>query len=385
MPPTTLRAAMTVEQLWQPAPGGSGTYIRELVRALREDGATEVVGVAARGHGNQGGEGSQGGEAIDELGIDVHASRLPRTALYEAWSSWRRPRIPRSCGEVDVIHATTWAIPPRSRPLLVTVHDLAFLRAPEHFTARGNRYFRRALDVARRDADLVIVPSQTTADDCQRNGFSADRVRVIPHGVRARAVAPSEVADLRRRYDLHSPYVLWCGTLEPRKNLTTLLDAFAEAAGHDPDLSLVLVGPKGWGPTSTQIVTRLDGPLGDRVAALGPLSGDDLQVAYAGARAFCFPSLWEGFGMPVLEAMAHGIPVVTSSGTSMAEFTQGAGLLVDPRDPQSLAGAILEATGPGHDELSARASARAREYTWAHAARQTTEAYRSLARTQSDA
>jgi glycosyltransferase involved in cell wall biosynthesis len=370
MPASIPRAAMTVEQLWQPVPGGSGTYIRELVRALGDDDTAEVVGVAARGHG---------GHPIGELGINVHASRLPRTALYQGWNSWRAPSIPRSCGDVDVIHATTWAIPPRSRPLVVTVHDLAFLRAPEHFTARGNRYFRRALNVALTDADLVLVPSLTTADDCHLHGFSPDRVRVVPHGVRARAVATSEVADLRARFHLHSPYVLWCGTLEPRKNLPTLLDAFADVAKHDPDLSLVLVGPKGWGRTAATISARLGGPLAERVAVLGRLSDDDLQVAYAGARAFCFPSLWEGFGMPVLEAMAHGTPVVTSSGTSMAEFTEGAGLLVDPRDPDALAGAILDATGPRHDELAASASVRARDYTWAHVAEQTVDAYRSLA------
>jgi glycosyltransferase involved in cell wall biosynthesis len=370
MPASVLRAAMTVEQLWQPVPGGSGTYIRELVRALRDYDTAEVVGVAARGHG---------GHPMDGLGIHVHPSRLPRAALYEAWNSRRAPRIPRSCGEVDVIHATTWAIPPRSHPLVVTVHDLAFLRAPEHFTARGNRYFRRALEVARTDADLVLVPSQTTADDCHQNGFSPDRVRVVPHGVRARAVAASEVADLHARFDLHAPYLLWCGTLEPRKNLPTLLDAFADVAEHDLDLSLVLVGPKGWGRTSAEVSARLGGPLADRVIVLGRLSHDDLQVAYTGARAFCFPSLWEGFGMPVLEAMAHGTPVVTSSGTAMAEFTQGAGLLVDPRDSDALAGAILDVTGPRHDELAASASVRARDFTWARAAEQTVDAYHSLA------
>jgi glycosyltransferase involved in cell wall biosynthesis len=370
MPASIPRVAITVEQLWQPVPGGSGTYIRELVRALRDDDSAEVVGVAARGHG---------GHPVDELGIDVHTSQLPHAALYEGWNSWRAPRIPRSCGDVEVIHATTWAIPPRSRPLVVTVHDLAFLRAPEHFTARGNRYFRRALDVARKDADLVLVPSLATAEDCHQNGLSPDRVRVVPHGVRARAVPTWQVADFRARFDLHSPYVLWCGTLEPRKNLPMLLDAFADVAGHDPDLSLALVGPKGWGQTSAEVSARLNGPLADRVSVLGRLSDDDLQVAYAGARAFCFPSLWEGFGMPVLEAMAHGTPVITSSGTSMAEFTQGAGLLVDPRDPDALTGAILAATGPRHDELAASASVRARDYTWAHVAEQTVDAYRRLA------
>lgn len=361
------RVALTVEQLWQPAPGGSGTYIRELVPALRDRAA--LVGVAARGH------------AVvpeEDLGIPLVTSALPRPALYEAWNRLRRPHLPAGAARADVVHATTWAVPPARGGLVVTVHDLAFLRAPEHFTPRGNRYFRRALEVTRREADVVVTPSQASADDCLREGFAAERLRVVPHGVRVPEVGADEAAAIRARLGLDRPYVLWCGTFEPRKNLPTLLDAFARVPGGT-DLQLLLAGPAGWGSADADVRERLAGPLADRVRLLGRLTHAELHVAYAAARAFCFPSTWEGFGMPVLEAMAHGTPVVTSAGTSMAEFADGAGLLVDPRDAGALAGAVLAAAGDEHDRLSALARERAAGYSWERAADLTLDAYRAAA------
>ena len=361
-----LHVALTVEQLWQRVPGGSGTYIRELVDALPGDVA--VTGVRARHADAVPGAG---------LGVPVAASRLPRRALYDAWNHLRRPRVPGPARGADVVHATTWAVPPRSAPLVVTVHDLAFLRSPEHFTPRGNRYFRRALEVVRREADLVLSPSQATADDCARAGIDGDRVRVVPHGVRV----PDGVGDAARAAAVRGsdrPYVLWCGTLEPRKNVPGLLRAFARLAADRPDLDLVLAGPAGWGDTADE-VAALAAPLGDRVRLPGHVSWTDLHTLYAHARAFCFPSLWEGFGMPVLEAMAHGVPAVTSAGSAMAEFAEGAAVLADPRDPEALAAALDRATGPDHDTLAAAARARAATYTWAAAGASTAAVYREAA------
>ncbi|MBF0687196.1 MAG: glycosyltransferase family 4 protein [Cellulomonas sp.] len=362
---------MTVEQLWQPAPGGSGTYVHELVRALDDLDDVDVVPVAARGHTSR----SIGGRTMT-----VQAHRLPRTALYEAWNRLRWPATPPSGGPVDVVHATTWAVPPRSAPLVVTVHDVAFLHEPDHFTARGNSYFRRALEVVRREADAIVVPSQATADDCAAVGLDLARVHVVPHGVRVPRPSAEAVADLARRHGLERPYVLWCGTLEPRKNLPALLDAFAAVADRHPDLALALAGPDGWGDAAEQVALRWGQLPADRVVRLGRLSHDDLHAAYAGARAFCFPSLREGFGMPVLEAMAHGVPVVTSAGTPMVEFTQGAGLLVDPTDVDALADALDQAVGVRHDELAGAAAARAADRSWARAAALTADVYRQVAR-----
>jgi glycosyltransferase involved in cell wall biosynthesis len=277
-----------------------------------------------------------------------------------------------------VLHATTWAIPPRVAPLVVTVHDLAFVRDPAHFTAHGNRYFQRALAITRDEADLVVVPSEATAEDCTEHGIARSRIRVVPHGVSVPEVTGTEVALFRRAHGLDRPYVLWTGTLEPRKNLPTLLEAFRAVAAERGDLDLVLVGPSGWGGTAAQVDAALGALPTGRVHRLGLLDSVDLHRAYAGAQVFCYPSTWEGFGLPVLEAMAHGVPVVTSEGTSMAEVCGSDGLLVDPGSPDDVAGAVLAASDR-HDDLAAAGRARAASYTWQRSAELHVAAYRDVA------
>ncbi|MFJ2300193.1 glycosyltransferase family 4 protein [Oerskovia paurometabola] len=361
-----INVSMTVEQLWQDVPGGSGTYIKELAAQLVGRADVAPTGIRARG------------AAGDMKGLPptlpVLASRLPRPALYEAWSRLRRPSVP-SNGPVDVVHATTWAIPPRSAPLVVTVHDLAFERSPQHFTPRGVRFFERALEITRDEADVVVVPSRATMLDCVEAGIEKDRIHVVPHGTSAADVTDAAAADFRARHGLARDFVLWCGTLEPRKNVGRLLAAF-ERSVDDHDLDLVLIGPTGWGSTSSEVRTALTNLPSGRVHVLGHVTWDDLQVAYSVARVFCFPSLWEGFGMPVLEAQAHGTPVVTSAGTSMAEVVGDGALLVDPLDTDAIAHALTLAAGPQHDELASAALRNAEAYTWRRAADLTVQAYR---------
>jgi glycosyltransferase involved in cell wall biosynthesis len=358
-----LRIALTVEQLWQPVPGGSGTYIVELASALVEAGE-DVRGIAAA---------HRTPLSPDlRLPIPVRYVPLPRRVLYDAWNGVRLPRAEHVVrGPLDVVHATTWAIPPTRRPLAVTVHDVAFLREPGHFTQRGVRFFTRALERTKGEADVVIVPSQATATDCVDAGIEPSRIVVVPHGVRVAPPDPLEIADFREASGLDRPYLLWTGTREPRKNLAGLLAAFELVAAAEPDVDLVLAGPKGWGDADDE-PTAIRG----RVHHLGRLTWPELQLAYAGARAFCFPSLWEGFGMPVLEAMGHAVPVVTSAGTSMAEVVGDAGLLVDPKDPADMARALLRALGPDHDRLADAGLAVARRATWQVAGAATVEAYR---------
>ena len=365
-----LRTALTVEQCWQPVPGGSGSYIAELTRALADDGGVDVVGIAAR-------HGAAEHPRPAPTGRIVHAP-LPRVALYESWSRLRRPRAESVAGPLDVVHATTWAVPGTRAPLVVTVHDLAFLREPDHFTPRGNAFFRRAVEIVRAEAAHVVVPSGATRDDCVAHGFDADRVTVVPHGVRADAVDASDVAGWRRRVGVERPYVLWCGTLEPRKNVTRLVEAFAAArAGGQLEHDLVLVGPAGWGDASADVERALAALPAGSVHLLGRLDDADLQIAYAGAAAFAFPSLWEGFGMPVLEAMAHGVPVVTSVGSSMAEFAGDVGVLVDPLDVDAMAAGLVAAVGRDDGDALRR---RAGEFTWAASAAAHVRVYRSAAR-----
>lgn len=356
---------MTVEQCWQRVPGGSGTYIRELAREYAAMPDVSVTGLTAWHPSSA--------AAPESLDLPLRRVPLPRPALYE---TWQRARLPWSGGDQDVVHATTWAIPGRRVPLVVTVHDLAFLNDPSHFTPRGVRFFQRALQITRDEATAVVVPSRATAAECVAAGIEEARLHVVPHGVRPATTTPEEVASFRERFDLRRPYVMWAGTREPRKNLPTLIAAFARVLRTGADLDLVLVGPEGWGPEQD----RLTGPEGDRVRLLGRVSGPDLEAAYAGALVFTYPSLHEGYGLPVSEAMAHGTPVVTSRGTATEEVAGGAALLVDPRDDAGLARALLAACEESEQAHLRNASARrAAELDWSVSARATIDVLRAAA------
>jgi glycosyltransferase involved in cell wall biosynthesis len=320
------RVAVTLEQCWHSVPGGTARAALESIRALQRWSDLDLVGVSARHR-------SAPAPAWTPT-IPVEALPLPRLALYESWHRFRRPRVERATGPVDVIHATGMAMPPPSAPIVVTVHDLAFLRDPSQFTRRGVSFFHRAIDLARRDASIVICPSQVTIDECLAHGFDPQRLRLVPWGISTEPADASTVAGARAGLGIHGRYVLWAGTIEPRKNLPALLDAFAAVDDHD--VTLVLAGPKGW---NEDIDSRLE-RLGDRVVSVGFVDPDTLRALFAGAELFCFPSLQEGFGLPVLEAMAQGTAVITSSGTATAEVAGEAGSLIDPVDVDALRDAI---------------------------------------------
>jgi glycosyltransferase involved in cell wall biosynthesis len=323
------RVAVTLEQCWHAVPGGTARAALESIRALQAHGVPgqlELVGVSAR-H-------SAPPPRAWEPPVPVAALPLPRLALYESWHWLRRPRVERATGAVDVIHATGMAMPPASVPVVATVHDLAFTRDPSQFSRRGVSFFRRAIALAKRDAALVICPSQATLDDCVDQGFDPARLRLVPWGIAAELADAHAVAGIRARFGIAGRYVLWTGTIEPRKNLPVLLDAFGRL-GRD-DVTLALVGPQGW---NEDLEARLD-RLGRKVVRLGFVDPDALRALYGGADVFCYPSIEEGFGLPVLEAMAQGTPVVTSSGTATAEVAGDAGVLVDPADVDGLADAL---------------------------------------------
>ncbi|MDQ1401999.1 MAG: hypothetical protein QOG03_315 [Actinomycetota bacterium] len=312
--------------------------------------------------------------------IPVRALPLPRLALYEAWHRLRRPHVERATGPVDVIHATAWAMPPHSVPIVATIHDLAHLVEPRWFTRRGLSFFDRALELVRTDADLILCPSQATIDSCVEHGLEPARLRLVPWGVDPpNPVAVTDVGEVRRRYGLTRPFILWVGTTEPRKNLGGLVDAFRliEKRRADLDLDLVLVGPKGW----NEDLEFLIGAERSRVKVVGFVPDADLARLYAEASVFCYPSHFEGFGLPVLEAMAHGAPVVTSRGSSTEEVSQGAAVLVDAGSPESIAEGIERVVTDTAlaAELSSAGRLRAAEFTWDRTARLVVAAYAEVA------
>lgn len=353
-----MRVALTLEQCWHRVPGGTAVAALRLVDALTASGDIDAVGVAAWHRS----------PPPDDFvpSVAVRHLPLPRAALYEAWHALRRPQVERATGPVDVVHATTIIVPPRTVPLVVTVHDLAFLHDPGAFTRRGVRFFHRGLDLVRREADRVLCSSMATLEDCVAQGLARDRLRLVPLGVAVAPASPDAVVAVRARYGLGAPYLLFAGTLEPRKNLRRLVEAFGHLDGaHE----LVLAGPVGWGDGAPEVA--------DGVRPVGVVSDADLRALYAGADAFVYPSLREGFGLPVLEAMAQGAPVVTSRGTSTEEVAGGAAVLVDPLDVADIARGIVEALDR-RSELVLLGRKRAAAATWTRTAELTIAAYREV-------
>ncbi|HEX7443043.1 MAG TPA: glycosyltransferase family 1 protein, partial [Acidimicrobiales bacterium] len=307
--------------------------------------------------------------------IPVRGLRLPRRALYESWHRFRRPPVERATGPVDVIYVTGMAMPPASAPLVVTVHDLAFLDDPSRATRHGLKFFTRAVELARDEARLVCVPSEDTRQDCVAFGFDPGRVRVVPWGVSVEPTTAQEVEAVRERYRLERPYILWTGTIEPRKNLPALLEAFRHLDRHGVDL--VLAGPRGW---NEDLDRHLGAAIG-RVRVLGFVPERELRALYAGATVFCLPSLREGFGLPVLEAMAQGAPVVTSSGTATGEAAGEAAILVDPRDVVALADALASVLDDPAlaGRLTVASRARAAAMPWSRTAGLLVEAFAEAA------
>lgn len=363
-----VRVAVTVEQCWHRVPGGTATSVLRLVDALADRPGLDLVGVAAR-HGEPPPE-----PFVPRM--PVRHLPLPRPLLYETWHAVGRPRVERATGPVDVVHATAVAIPGTAAPLVVTIHDLAFLADPTQATTHGNRFFRRGTELARRRAVRVMVPSEATAAECRAAGFDPDRLRIVPWGVDVPApTEPAVVDEVLARYGLVRPFLLFVGTVEPRKNLAAVVAAAVGLDGLDVDL--VLVGPDGWNEDLEARLAPLDSTT-VRVRRVGFVPDDDLAALYARCAVFCYPSLREGFGLPVLEAMAHGAPVVTSSGTATAEVAGDAALLADPGDRAAVAAAVRRIVDdPGlAAELRSRGVEQARRFPWARSAALAHEVYR---------
>jgi glycosyltransferase involved in cell wall biosynthesis len=296
-----------------------------------------------------------------EPGLNVH--RLAwgggsRAAAAARDAIWYPVTLPLAARRLDVLHCPTFRAPPYPRrPLVVTVHDLAVLRYPEAFNRWTRTYSRLTLPrIVRAAARLVAVSEFTKRELVELLGAPEERVRVIPNAVGAPFTPDGPAAEGR--------YVLAVGTLEPRKNLRRLVQAVGRAG-----FELRVVGRRGWGGV------ELDG---SAVRWLGEPPDAELASLYRGALCVAYPSLYEGFGIPVLEAMACGAPVVTSVGSATEEVARDAAVLVDPLDVDALAAGIGEAIDR-REELSRRGRERAASFSWAESARATAAVYREVA------
>jgi glycosyltransferase involved in cell wall biosynthesis len=298
-----------------------------------------------------------------EPGIELHelsgggGGRVSTLLLDAAWYPAVLPLTAHRTG-LDVLHCPTFRAPPRPGvPLVVTVHDLAVLRHPEAFPRWTRTYSRLTVPRIVRAAARVIAVSEFTRRELTGLlDVPEEKIRVVPNAASPLFAPDGPAAD--------GEYLLAVGTLEPRKNLPRV----AEAARH-LGLELRVVGGEGWGGVRAA---------GNGVRPLGFVPDEELATLYRGARAVLYPSLYEGFGIPVLEAMACGAPVVTSAGTATEEVAGGAAVLVDPADPASIAAGIEEALDR-RDELVRSGLRRAGEFSWARSAAATAEVYREAA------
>jgi glycosyltransferase involved in cell wall biosynthesis len=345
--------------------GGVARTVRGLEAALRARGDIDVVALAHPGAGT---------------GTPGRQRRLQRGLTRELlWLPVGLPHRARALG-VELLHFPALVIPPRlSLPLVVTVNDAMALRRPEWFT-HANALQQRLAAPGLRRADLVLCPSRhAAADVAELYGIDEARLAVVPWGVDERFTPGPVDAALHERLGLDGGYLLAVGTLQPRKNLQAALRAFELLAAEGLDHRLAIVGARGW--RDDELARRLrDSPASARIVAPGRLDDDELVSLYRGASCLVFPSRYEGFGLPPLEAMACGTPVVCSGMTSLPEVVGDAAITVDPDSPGELAKAIARALDPAVAAMfAARGRERAARFTWARAAELTVAAYRRVA------
>jgi glycosyltransferase involved in cell wall biosynthesis len=374
-----VRVAFHIDQLWFSAPGGIGTYVRELLPRLHDD-RVQLVPFSSRWS-----RPLPPGTLVQEGGDVAHLD-LPVRLLYPMWASARRPRLPSRFGELDVVHATNHvAVPPTraGQALVATVHDLAFARFPELFPDRWRRLYERGVKIAIDEASVILVPSEFVRQELRDRGADVERVRVTPLAPSQTFVRQDDTVedDEPRGLVPDAPFVLAVGTVEPRKNLPRLVRAFRRATA-DASLShhLVIAGPAGW--HQDELVDERAADDDGRVHMLGWLDGHRLDLLYREAAAAAYVSLYEGFGIPVLDALARGVPTLASDIGAISEVAAGAALLVDPLDEDAMAeGLVRILTDEAvRADLAAKGPARAGRYSWDATARATLAAYREVAR-----
>jgi glycosyltransferase involved in cell wall biosynthesis len=299
---------------------------------------------------------------------------------------WQRLRLPLRaellCGHLDLLHCPDFVLPPTRARTLLTVHDLSFLLFDDVHLPATRAYLKRALPPSLRRADGIVADSESTRRDLLRlMGVEPARARVVYSGADAqfRPLPPASLADARARLSLPARFLLHVGTLEPRKNLVRLIEALARL--EQPDLSLVLVGRRGWmyEPIFTAVERhRLQG----RVRMLDFVADADLPLLYNLAEAFVYPSLYEGFGLPPLEALACGTPVVTSDTSSLPEVVGAAAVLINPCDVGSLAEGIRRVLNDAALAVCLREAGpqQAANFSWERSARQLLDCYAQVMR-----
>jgi glycosyltransferase involved in cell wall biosynthesis len=366
---------------WHLPTTGSGRYLHHLLDELGRLGGTEVALCLPRSAATIGADPVQG------------ASTYRLTTLADALSGnlgklwFEQLAFPRACGrlKVDVAHVPYFAPPLRSpAPLVVTIHDLIPLILPPYRGSLGVRLYMRLVSMAARRTALVVTDSKASARDIQQLLRIPDwRLRVIYLAASPsyRPLEADERAEALARLGVSGPYLLYLGGFDVRKNVIGLLRAYAQAADQLGGVRLVIAGrlperDSAFAPDPRVAAAELG--LEELVHFTGPLAERDAPALYGGALAFVFPSFYEGFGLPVLEALACGTPAIYGSGSSLEEIAGPGGLPVAPDDPDALAEAMVQMVRDGawRERLAQAGLAHAARFSWQETARQTREAYR---------
>ena len=368
-PRSAVRVGFWADMAYYRIAGGTTRYTGELTKALvqRDDVELRLFSLYPLAHIRA---------VADDRGYPraaITEGRVPRQLRTLAWQcGWQWSPVVRN---IDVMHTPVMLVPPSPKvPLVVTVHDMTAWLFPELHTARTAWLTRLAFRAARRRGAYFLADSSSTAADLMRIGrVRSDHIAVVPlaaDGRFRRVEAPRVLA----RYGLDRPYYLYVGTLEPRKGIDSLLTAFAQLS--ERDVHLVIVGKKGWMFETLDAKVSALG-LESRVTFTGFVPDEDLPALISSSLAFVYPSVYEGFGLPVLEAMQCGAPVITSQVSSLPEVAGDAALMTQPGDIDGLALAMRRVLRePGlRDELRERGFAQAAKFSWERTAALTADAY----------
>ena len=358
--------------------GGIGRLVRDLVAALSQHDTETPYRLFVSGASQS---------TLPE--VPAPNFQWKPTRLSPKWLAriWQRAQIPLPVevfvGSVDLYHATDFVLPPTlsKTRTIVTVHDLSFVRVPEAASPRLKAYLDVVVPRSITQADHIIADSQATKDDLiDLYSTPLDKITVLLSGVDARYKINTNsivLMTMRNRYNIpDTPYLFTVGTVQPRKNYSRVIRALKILRAQGYDLSLVIAGGKGW-LEDEMYQTIAETGMKDYVHLIGFVADDDLPVLYSGAECVVFPSLYEGFGFPVLEGMACGTPVVTSNGSSLPEVAGDAALMVNPLDVEAIAHAIQRILDDSalRATLIERGLEQVKHFTWEKSARQLKQIY----------
>lgn len=303
----------------------------------------------------------------------------PRKLLTAVWAYTEFPNLEKFIGNVDVFHSPGFQVPPSRRSAMVfTVHDLIALTYPQLAIPSSVRHFRPRVKHYAKRTDLIAAVSKATAGDVINFlDVPEEKVVVVYPGTTCFVKAsPDDISSMKAKFNISGEYILFVSRLDPRKNLARLFRAF-DLSGLSKDLELLFVGPKGWRMEETFRTWR-SVKCRDRIRWLDYVTDTDLACLYSGAKFFAFPSVVEGFGLPILEAMSVGCPVLTSNISSMPEVAGEAALYIDPYDIDSIADGLQRLADDSglRAKLAESGSLRAKMFTWEKMADNMIDAYK---------